>query len=216
MSIELEGVVVVVQDNDILQFTSFATLQGQQVLNVFHYLYFSESAINPSLADVATAWGIEFDTRVVRFFASSLVYSRVIVDNLTDGLEFSDGSFVASGDETGETLPVNVTLSVKLIRQNKLTRNGRKSFSGLTEAMNLNGSYVEPAGAIGSIESFCGDILSLNVASISPDPVILSPVIVGRTKDVNGVYQLDLTKINPIVDAIVDPILATQNTRKRP
>lgn len=204
-----------VQDNDILQFTVFAELQGQQVLNVFHYLYFSESASNPALVDIGTAWGVEFDTNVVLYFSEQLQYTRLLIENLTDGLEFSDASYDATGDQVGDTLPVHDTMSVKLLRSNKLTRNGRKSFSGLVEPSTSAGNILFDAATLGDIEDFCGNPLSLAVTATAPDPVILTPVIVGRSLNAEGKYELDLTKINPIVDAIADTVIATQNTRKR-
>lgn len=203
-----------VQDNDILQLTVFGRQQGQDVLNVFHYLYFTESVNNPSLEDIATAWGIEFDTKVLVALSTKLSYQRVLLENLTDGLEFSDGTYIASGDVTGEALPSHDTYSVKLIRSTKLTRNGRKSFAGVAENLQADGAVLLSAPQIQDIEDFCGLPLSLPVASISPDPVILSPVIIGRTLDVNGVYQLDLTKINPVTGAQLKLGVRTQNTRK--
>jgi len=204
-----------VQNNDILQITTFASFQQDDVLNVFHYQYNFDGPQNPSLADVATAWGTAFDTAINPALSAALVYDRVKIDNLTDGVEFTEGSFDTSGDLAGETLPAHDTISFKLVRQNKLTRNGRKSFSGIIESFQTNGILSVPQVNIDDMETFLGQPLELNIASVAPEPVFLNPVIVGRTKDVNGVYQLDLGKINFVQDAIMNPNVRTQRSRQR-
>lgn len=199
---------------DVIRITTKASLQGQEVLNVFFYNINIDDTPGVNLSELGVQWGVGFDTSIVTALSSQLTYQNIILENLTDGFEFSEGTYTATGDADGQPLPVHDTVSVKLLRSSKLTRNGRKSFSGLTENQNDNGNLGMSALQISEIESFLGQPFTYLDPNDNSLTAILQPVIVGRTLDVNGVYQLDLNRLNPITGATVNPRIRTQNTRK--
>lgn len=204
-----------VQVNDILQFTVIGDLQDQEILNVFTYQVNNIDAVNNNLEAITQKWFIEFDTNILSNFSVNMVYNAVRTLNLTDQIDFYEGSVNASGDQPGTPLPVHDTCSIKLIRQTRLTRNGRKSFSGLTEENTANGNILFGQATVDMMELWLGQPVALDLDDDGQFNFIMTPVIVGRTLDGNGVYQLDLAKINNVIGANMNTRVRTQNTRKR-
>jgi hypothetical protein len=211
---ELGKVVVMATVGDVIRITTKGLLQGQEVLNVFFYNINIDDTGGVDLAELGVQWGVDFDTEVVSALSTQLQYQNIILENLTDGFEFFEGTYNATGDATGQSLPVHDSLSVKLLRSSKLTRNGRKSFAGLTEDQQSSGNVALSALVISDIETFLGQPFTYVDPVDNSLQAILQPVIVGRTLDANGVYQLDLSRLNPITGATVNPRVRTQNTRK--
>ena len=200
--------------NDIIQITTKGSLQGQDILNVFHYQVGTVDSQNSNLEQLTITWFPNFDTQILAELSEVLLITSVLTENLTDGVSIFEASVNANGDIQGECLPAHDTYSFKLTRQTKVTRNGRKSFSGIPEGNQNNGDVVLSAANITQMENFLSQPVELDVNNDPLDLLILNPVIVGRTLDVNGVYQLDLSKINNVVGAVLSPRIRTQNTRK--
>lgn len=199
---------------DIIQLTILGMLQGQQVLNVFHYRMENVSGGAINIAPMIPLWFINYDTGVLAKLSEDLVISNIIGKNLSNPIQIYEANVTANGDKLQESLPVHDTVSVKLLRTSGITRNGRKAFSGLVETDTADGNVTLTPSEISDIEDFCSD--TVNYANPG-DPMItvdFRPVIVGRTLDVGGIYQLDLAKINPIAGAQVNTRVGTQNTRK--
>lgn len=201
-------------DAQFIQIKVFGELQGQEVLNVFHYQLFLDANPSVALSDVAVSWGVFFDQFVMSLLSTTFTTSRVVIDNLSAPLEFYEGTFVATGDATGDCMPAHDTFSVKLIRQSKLTRNGRKSFSGVSENTANNGVITLPAQTVTELENFCGQPLEFLNPENGDAPYFLNPVIIGRTLNAQGIYELDLNRVNLVVGAQLNPRVRTQNTRK--
>ena len=190
-------------------------MQSQDFVNVFHYLVGNNDDANNTLQQIVTGWATQFDTAIVSKLATAMAFQTVKIENLTDGLDIYEGSFTATGDVAGETLPTHDSMSVKLTRQTRLTRNGRKSFGGLAEASVSYGTLTYDQTALDDIEDFLSQPIEVDVDGDQTNYVILNPVIIGRTKNIDGVYELDLNKINNIIGAVVNPVVSTQNSRKR-
>ena len=204
------------QTNDIVRFTLKQILFGQEVRNVFYYRV--QQAGGPSgftLVDFIPVYAQRFFDQVMQFLSGDLYLNSVLYENLTDIDEFYEGTVSHSGAGALNAFSPQSALTVKLLRSNKQTRSGSKRFAGIAEQSVTNGVINFPQSTIDLIETFCGELLVLPEYVGSPEDVILDPVIVGRTKNASGVYELDLSKINPISSAEVQLNVSTQNTRKK-
>ena len=200
--------------NDILQIKAFGTYAGQAIMNVFHYRLSASGDVDTLLFALLDDWVTDFHAGVVTRLSNGLSYQLFEADNLTNGIEFAQYSQVINGNQAGDFLPSFATVSVRLNRLTKITRNGAKRFPGVaddrTTGNQLNLLPIDKAG----IEAFCGQ------ARVYPDydgqgtSVTISPVIVGRTLNGQGVYELDLAKVNTVTGALVSQYVGTQNTRK--
>ena len=199
---------------DVAQLELVGSLQGQVVRNVFHYRIDHTEGGAVNIASVIPLWFIDFDTMVLPSLHQTMLYNQVLGKNLMNPLQIYDESVTASGDGLGQCLPVHDTMSVKLIRTSGVTRNGRKSYSGVDEGNTQDGDLLTGQGFIDDIEDFHRDTKTYALPATPSITVDFVPVIVGRTKDANDVYQLDVTKINVIRDAAVSLRVRTQNTRK--
>jgi len=199
---------------DILRFTVSGEYLGQQVVNVFFYMVSSGSNGFLSPIDFVPDWAAEFELKVVAGLSDKLIYDRVVFDNLTNGLDFADTPINVSGSIALAHMPSSVAIPVTLKRSSKVTRNGSKRYAGVLEdktdgnVLSLDGQHKS------DIESFHGDTVVLLDYDGQGNQLNLQNVVIGRTKDVNGVYQLDLSKINPIYEAQVGANVSTQNSRK--
>ena len=199
---------------DIIRLTVSGKYQGQDVVNVFFY----EIGAGTTGAIVPEAWlpdwANEFEAKVLPTLSTDLIYDRIVYDNLTDGLEFADVGIDARGVDGSDPLPSANAMAVKMSRTTKITRNGAKRYAGLTET-NVSGNDLT-IGELSKadIEAFHDTILQIDDYDMSGGTLILVNVIVGRTKDGSGVYQLDLSKINWVSDAQVKSLTSTQNSRK--
>lgn len=205
---------MLVQNGDVIQLTVDGQLQGQDVLNVFHFLLGVNVGGAVNISDVIPLWFIDFDTSILTLLVTDLEITSIRGINLSNPDAIYEESVQATGDVVGESLPVHDTISVKLIRTTGVTRNGRKSYSGVNEGATSNGDLLYSPAQLQAIEEF--HYLD-KVYPIPDEPtfeVTFQPVIVGRTQDVNGVYQLDLSKLNAIRGAEVNGRIRTQNTRK--
>lgn len=199
---------------DIIRITMKGTYLTQQVVNVYFFLIDSITAPDVSLFDVLDDFVTDFDDSVMGTLSSELTYSSVIVDNLTDGVSFDEYSFSIAGVQPGEPLASFYALGVKLSRSTKATRNGAKRYAGLPENLVDGNQHSVAAGDITDIQSFLGTPRTYADYDGAGSTIVLRPVIVGRTLNVDGVYELDLSKINQISGAIVNPNVTTQNSRK--
>lgn len=199
---------------DIIRITNKHTYQGQELLNVFYFQIIDGPTGTISFSDMVQGWGIEYEVNILSYMHETCVWDSALFENLSDDIEFFDESYGFAGEATGDSLPAFVSVAVRLNRQTKITRNGSKRFAGYSENANLAGDMNLSQTAIDAMESFCGDPLTFTLTNVNNDDVTLLPIIVGRTKDANGVYQLDLSKINTVTSAVVRPKLSTQNTRK--
>lgn len=199
---------------DIVQLEIVGSLQGQDVRNVFHYRMENVSGGAINIAPMIPLWFINFDNLVLAKLSEDLVISNIIGKNLSNPIQIYEASVTANGDKLQESLPVHDTVSVKLLRTSGITRNGRKAFSGLVETDTADGNVTLSGSEISDIEGFCSDTENYANPEAPEITVDFRPVIVGRTLDVNEIYQLDLSKINPIAGAQVNMRVGTQNTRK--
>lgn len=200
--------------NDIIRIVALGTYLNQEISNVFFYKIGAGStgALIPEAW--LTDWATLFEFEVLASLATSLTYNRLVFDNLTDGLEFADVVIDINGGRLGDPLPSSVAMGVKLARTTKVTRNGSKRYPGITEETGNGNSIILTQPAIDLIEGFHTQVLNIPDYDGAGGNLNLLNVIVGRTKNLEGVYELDLTKVNTVSDAEVKAQLTTQNSRK--
>lgn len=202
-----------VVSGDILRFTTFQTYLGEAILNVDFRRYQDTGGSGNTYQDIADQYDLQYRIPTQQFTNSSFTIVRVLVENLTNGLEFLETAIGVSGNRADVGLPSAIAYSVKLLRETKVTRNGGKRLSGVTENSVTNNDVVLQASIIADIEAFWGETLSLGGGAINDFD--LEPVIVGRTKNpTTGVYELDLSRVNDVVGASMSLKISTQNTRK--
>lgn len=203
------------EQGDILQIKAFSTVQGRECLNVFHYRVNPFAVIDPTsnLPELALTWANAYRELVMTSLSINTRLYRVIVENLTDGAQFTDQSVNLFGAVSQDEMPSFVSIGVTLRRATKLTRNGSKRFAGVCELSVVNGAMSLTAGQKGNMETFCGQIPELSGVNQPTVKYNLDVVIVGRSL-VNGEYVLDLSKVNNVLNAQVNARATTQNTRK--
>lgn len=199
---------------DILRLKSFGSYLGQSFLNVWFYEVNTVTNGTVNLFRMAQAWGNGFGSSVLPSLSTSLSVNRIVIDNLTDGLEFADIGVVLPGGAAGDNAPSSLAFGVDLIRTTKITRQGYKRFPGVPEGTVSGNVQSIPAAQVTAIEDFCDASLFLQDYDTLGNDLLLNHVIVGRTKNAQDVYELDLTKINPVSSAQVRAFVSTQNTRK--
>lgn len=188
--------------DDIIQITVFQTLLGQSCLNVFHYrLDYIESAVTYS--DLISTFMLEWSTGPRTIQNSACVTTGARLDNLTNGLDFIETvvSLAGTADSGGETMPPFVSWGYKLVRSTKLTRNGAKRFTGVSEQWLTNGVPNSSFSAnLAAVAAWLDD--PIQVAETGSEDFTLTPVIVGRYPqgDAN-VGELDLSRINDVAVA---------------
>lgn len=199
---------------DVIQFVVSGEYLGQEVVNVFFYGLDAGAPHFIDLGLVGNDWMADFASRVLGDLSDELSYNTLTMTNLTDGLEFAVWSETITGGQDVVPLPSFCALGVTLFRTNRITRNGGKRFAGLGEAQVTDNAILPATINFTDIENFCGQPLVYADYNGEADTVILRPIIVGRSLNIEGKYQLDLNRINPIDGAQVRPNVSTQNTRK--
>lgn len=196
------------QVNDILKVTMCAELFSEQVCNVFFYVVKVWTG-NADLSDVANNFISQVINPIRAIQSSSLEYQQVAVENVTDGLEFVEVSYVQTGSVGGTpALPSYVAATFKLGRTTKITRNGSKRFAGITEADVIDNNTNFLTSQTDPIEAALAADLDVVVSSVSEGT--LGPVIVGR--DVLG--HLDLARINAVSFGLLSQNISSQVSRK--
>lgn len=204
-----------INPNQIIQITAKGRYLDQDIANVFHYRVESIDAGSADDTLFLQEWLALFVAQFSLLLVTDYSFVGASLDNLTDGISFADVGTSATGTLVGDPMPSSVCYAFKLSRSTKITRNGSKRFAGVSEN-NVSGNVHTFTGVVkDDLEAFLGSAL---VVDANPDgtvnDVVLSPIIIGRTLNADGVYELDLSKINLVNGAVMNPLVTTQNSRK--
>lgn len=195
--------------NDLLQVTIESELQAQQMLNVYYYRVLEGYSLNDEITggEVLDELIAQLITPVRAFQHEDVDYRSIEVRNLSNGIEFVERPLAVSGQITGggDCLPAFVTVAFSLIRSTLLTRNGRKSYSGIPEAA-VDGFSVNLGG---TAETDTAD--GLKAIIVQGGTPTLRPVIVKRPIPASPFDQYVYSFVS---DALFLG-LGTQNTRKQ-
>ena len=209
------GVVVrVANAGDIIRIQHVFEYLGQVGRNVFFYEISNVTDPTDPLFTWLDEYAAQVTSQIVAYQSNNLSYREIIAENLTDGVEISTLPYTETGTITGEPMPSYVAFNVKLSRRNKVTRNGSKRFSGVVESQVNGNVWTPPTGATADIQNFCSSSKQFVDYDGAGNDITIIPRIVGRTQNANGVYEIDLTRVNPIVGAVLNTTLTTQRTRK--
>lgn len=196
---------------DILQITVVQTYLSQVMNNIFYYEVESVTG-TPTYVEVVGGFALDVLNSMNAIQSSAVANSRVIIKNLTNGLDIFEVPNTATGDRAGSGNPSFTSWGFRLIRSTGLTRHGSKRVGGVLEE-DVSGNSPA-AGIVSALSEFAGFCASPIAVDGAAGDTTINPVIVGRfpTGDPNA-GELDLSKINPISDAQFIRV-TTQNTRK--
>lgn len=193
-------------NGDVVRVTVNQRQDGEVVQNIYHYQVVTLTGLGGDYLEIVRDWMINEVLAAVRGIqTASLKYENLFIQNVTNGIDFIDHTFV---DVTGtqgavETLPSFVTLTFRLLRETLATRHGYKRYAGIPEAWTSGNTFVGLGSSI--------DLVRTKLyADIQPAPSVvplLAPVIV--RKDATGA----ITAINNVGGADFRGI-GSQNTRK--
>lgn len=203
------------QQGDLIRITDVQRLVGytNPILNVYHYRVFSMTAEAPLpvyAQDLAIAFIAQVIMPLLPLQTSSLEHVSLDFLNLSNQTEIGSYTYDEpyNGAVLSDYMPSNVTYSFRLVRYDRLTRNGRKSISGVPDEAVISGRTLNPdyvggvslaAAAIGSSMPVEGDVTD----------ALLTPVII-RMPSNPGVVP---TVYTSVVQAVFRGF-GTQNSRK--
>lgn len=199
--------------NDIVQLTDVQSFLGQQVLNVYFYRVTSFE-VGVTLEDIAEVFASATFLGVLTDIQHALLnHDRIIVRNLTNGIDIHEEAIDVPGTATGDSAPSFTAAAFRLIRTNATTRHGQKRIGGIPEG-HINGNDLATGIDVtyDTVEVILGSPLE-RTGTVDED-FELEPVIVGRFP-IGGPTpgELDLTVINPVQSAQFIR-LTTQTTRR--
>lgn len=194
---------------DLIELRSTVSYLGQDCLNVWHYQVVSFDP-GVSYPDVDNAFTGFYTQSIKPVTMNTATLTKVDILNLTNGIDiYSEGHNVVGDKTTGQT-PSFTAYKFQFLRGSRITRHGWKRIVGVAEA-DIDGNSAV-AGAVAALDALAAQMeVGLFVSATSAD-LTLIPVIIGRTL-VGGVYQLDLAKVNSVLDVQFKGV-TTQNTRK--
>lgn len=200
---------------DILRFTVFQSYLGQVCLNVDFREIDSLPPGSVTESVLALSYANLYETEVLPIQHQDVTLTRVLCENLTDGVSFGETFPNVVGTQTGDPMPSYVSLAMKLSRTTKVTRNGSKRIVGVQE-QNVDGNIQNyPSTRTEPAEFFYGGITDFIDPQDGVTTFEMGAVIVGRTLNPQGVYELDLSKINRVKNSTMKALVSTQNTRKQ-
>lgn len=194
---------------DIIEIRSKVEYLGQECFNVWHYqvVSFDPGVSYPQVDDAFNGF---WTLSIKPITMNTAVLTNVDILNLTNGIDIrSEGKSIA-GDKTSNPLASFYAWKFQFLRGSRITRHGWKRIVGVSE-VDVEGNNAV-AGALTALNTVADNMQTGLVVSGGSSDLTLIPVIVGRTL-IDGVYQLDLTKINSVIDVTFAGV-TTQNSRK--
>lgn len=200
---------------DIIRITDVQQVTGytDPILNVFYYRVFTLTAsveLPVYAQELAEAFYLSVLQHIVPIQSSSLSHVRLDFMNMSFQQEIASHAWDIPyvGLDGGPFAPANVSYSFRLVRYNRLTRNGRKSISGVPVDAITSGRTLTPVyvGAVSACATALGS--SIAVEGETTDAT-LTPIIV-RVPPNPGTAP---TVTNPITMAVYRGF-GTQNSRK--
>lgn len=195
---------------NIIQLKAAQTYLSQSILNVFYYEVVALDE-GVTLEHVLTTFTGFWTTNIKPLQVTGCVLATLEAKDLSNGIDIASRSVNVAGSLTGDGVPSFVTLSFRLNRTTGLTRHGQKRFAGCSEAAiignDLSGGVLTAANA--AAVAMAGGLLS----DSGTNDHELKPVIIGRTLQQDGSYELDITKVNDVQSAQYVRV-STQTTRR--
>jgi len=204
------------EDGDILRFVLNAhnTANGAPIINVFWYEVAELTGVISTPADLRAVALDVFGTLyppLIDIQAVGTVYDNIVMDNMTNLIDTASYAppTPVTGSIAGPAEVTQVALSFKLVRTNRLTRNGSKRIGGIHEAVieDTTGATFAAGATCTAIETILRD--PIEVAAPVDGDCLLYPVIVRRPP-----VGSPVTVFQRVSDAVFRGA-GSQNTRKR-
>lgn len=159
--------------------------------------------------------GIMDIARVKEVMSVNAKAYRTVFDDLTVDGEYGEYTGDISGTMSGTPAPSFVSLSVKQIVPSHITRSGYKRIPFIGE--DAYGGNANNVGIVTktALETFFGTPVPMALEILGVDAELtLTPLVIGRTLDIDGHYVLDMDKIQYVTAASLQNNVTTQNSRK--
>ena len=187
--------------DDILKVTLSGQMNAMQTINRFYYQVKTAVTGVITLAELFRDEVLEPLTLVQ---ANNVDYNYIDIENLNNIEEAARLPVVSQGVLVGETLPSYAALSIRLVTESKVIRDGGKRFAGLIEA-NVNGNtYLN--GYIADVANFVPTLV-MNLVDDVSDAVFV-PVLY-----TTGNKRTEIPYATAITDAFINSP-STQSSRK--
>ena len=199
----------IVSGNDVYELVLSGRARQQAVKNIFYYRLTAGATGSDALA-LANGFDLTIRPTISLGLSDQYLEQFITVRKLDSVTDFATQALSGTGSVTGDHLPLYVAVTVKLFRSDRSTGNGRKSFGPIGESQQADGEL-----------NVSGQLDFDNIANLLNDTIISSgrtfdPVIVGGKRTPAGVgIPEDQWKWNDIVSAQAQPLLGSQNTRKK-
>lgn len=197
--------------NDILEIKLRQTYLTRECNNIFYYKVFSLTG-TPTYDEIADAWALAVLDKINAVQVAGVSNVDITIKNLTNALDITTVSNVATGDVAAEGFPAFVAWGFQLVRTTALTRHGSKRVVGVPETW-VNGetptaSFTTPRD---DLETALGAVVSVDGATGDCN---LRHMIVKRVfNETEQEYELDISQLNVVSEAVFKKV-TSQVSRK--
>lgn len=197
------------ENGNIVSITVDQSLLGEDVINVFYYLYQLTDA-GVTLLDMLSKFRDAVWALVRVGMNPDLVTNNFIGRNLTNGIDIEvlNAGSVGLDATGGDVSPSYVAAGYALNVGSRETRPGSKRFAGTSEQRVNDNQYDAGGTTSADIETALAVTLAIIGASVGEGDGV--PHIVGR--DIFG--DLELTRTQPILSAQVSSTIRSQVSRR--
>jgi hypothetical protein len=200
---------------DLIQVLSFYTTGQIEALMVS---YWRVENLEGVLVDADWAeviqYGIQHIARVRDVMSSTAKAYRTVFNNLSKPMEY--GEFIGDdfGTQSGQAAPSFEAVSVKQQVPTRLTRAGYKRIPFVSDSLSNGNALTLNTTTKTALETFFGSPTEFETTVDGEiGNMTLQPLVIGRTKNAEGVYELDLDKIQEVSSAAVQSIVSHQVSR---
>lgn len=200
-------------DNVVYELVHQSTQLGVEVDNVYYYQ--RGTGITANAQALVEEWQEQVLPTITTARGTDVVTQQISARNIFDATDvFILPLSEAGGFGGGDLLPPHDAVNFTLVRENATTRNGSKRMASIQEASQVDGILTDSTflTAMAALADVFVDVI---LGTLSAEWFF--PVIVGRIPDGDG-YRLPETlleaTVNAIIDAVFNPDVSTQTSRK--
>lgn len=194
---------------DVIRITLCQTYSNQEICNIFAYVVDNLTG-NVTLEDIVDDFVAFILDQLNVIQAQGLTNDRLIIENLTNAVDFWEADLSGTGDSTEEGTSVFTAMAFRYNRTSKVTRNGFKRFGGISSEYSASpNAWFTGDTDILTIETALESTLVVD-ADGGGGQASLTPIILGRTASGNP----DINRFQRVSSVTFQPQKTTQNSRK--